>query len=351
MTLTTAEQQHYSRHLILEDIGMAGQLQLKRAKVLVVGAGGLGCPVLQYLTAAGVGHIGIIDDDKVELSNLQRQILYTSQDIGCYKATAAKQRLELLNPNVVFTSYPTKLSTTNALELFGKYDIIVDGTDNFASRYLINDAAVLSAIPVVFGSVYKFEGQVSVFNYHNGPTYRCLYPSPPAPNTVPNCSEAGVLGVLPGMIGLLQANEVLKIICGIGTVLSAQLLTYNMLSMQQVVLDFNKNTDLHISALADDYDFICGLSKPTASITLETLKTQKASYNLLDVREDHERAAFHIGGQHIPLGQLADRYHELPTDKDLVIYCKSGVRSQKAVHLLNDKPLTITLLYLDAIIS
>lgn len=350
MTLTDAEQQHYSRHLILEDIGMAGQLQLKRAKVLVVGAGGLGCPVLQYLTAAGVGHIGIIDGDKVELSNLQRQILYTPQDIGCYKATAAQQRLELLNPNVVFTSYPTNLTPNNALELFDKYDIIVDGTDNFASRYLINDAAVLCAVPVVFGSVYKFEGQVSVFNYNNGPTYRCLYPSPPAANTVPNCSEAGVLGVLPGMIGLLQANEVLKIICNIGRVLSAQLLTYNILNMQQVILYFNKNTDIHISALADNYQHFCGLSTPLPSITLDSFKTQKDNYNLLDIRTPEERAAFHIGGQHIPLNELADRYHELPTNKDLVIYCKSGVRSQKAIQILKNTPLTVTLIYLDAII-
>lgn len=346
MNLSKEEQQQYNRHLILNEIGETGQLKLKQAKVLVIGAGGLGCPILQYLAAAGVGTIGIIDRDTIDQSNLQRQILYSHHDIGQFKAEVAANKLSGLNPFIEFEIYLQKLTSEIALELFSKYDIIVDGTDNFPTRYLVNDAAVLTHKPVVFGSIFKFEGQVSVFNYQNGPTYRCLYPNPPKPDAVPNCSEIGVLGVLPGIIGAMQANEVLKIICGIGTVLSGKLLTYNALSMQQFLFSFKKNNDIIISALDADYEFFCGLPKSNVEITLDDLKTNPENYNLLDVREDYERAQHHIGGQHIPLGELATRFTEISQEKDLIVYCKAGVRSKMAIELLKENGFTKQLLNL-----
>lgn len=346
MDLTTSEKQQYSRHLILDEIGLKGQLRIKQAKVLVVGAGGLGCPVLQYLTGAGIGCIGVIDNDVVDQSNLQRQILYTHQDINKNKALTATNRLQELNPHIRFDAYQTRLTKDNALDLFNAYDLIVDGTDNFSTRYLINDAAVIAKKPVVFGSIYKFEGQVSVFNYNDGPTYRCLFPTPPHPNEMPNCSEAGVLGVLPGMIGVLQANEVLKIVCGIGQVLSGKLLTYNMLTMHQNILNFRKNTDLSITSLATNYELTCDITTTSKGITLEDLNTQAKRYNLLDVREAQERELHHIGGQHIPLGELKYRVSEIIQDKDLVVYCKSGIRSKKAIQILKEKGITSELFYL-----
>jgi len=347
MELTTSEKQQYSRHLILDEIGLEGQLKIKQAKVLVVGAGGLGCPVLQYLSAAGIGCIGVIDDDVVEQSNLQRQILYTHQDINKNKAVCATNRLQSLNPYITFDVYTKRLSKDNVLDIFEKYDIIVDGTDNFSTRYLINDAAVILKKPVVFGSIYKFDGQVSVFNYNNGPTYRCLFPTPPKQNEMPNCSEAGVLGVLPGMIGVLQANEVLKMVCGNGEVLSGRLLTYSMLTMSQNILSFRKNTTLNITSLATNYDLACDISSTVMTgITLNELNTQLEKYNLLDVRENQERELHHIGGQHIPLGELQHRISEVVQDKDLVVYCKSGVRSKKAIQILKEKGVITELLYL-----
>lgn len=221
----------YNRHIILSEIGQQGQDKISNAKVLVVGAGGLGCPILQYLTAAGIGTIGIIDFDVVDISNLQRQVLFGSSSLGQNKAEAAKQRLKDLNNTISIISYPKKLTYKNAITLFNQYDIIVDGTDNFETRYLVNDACIITNKPLVFGAIYKFEGQISVFNYKNGPSYRCLFPNPPN-GTVPNCSEIGVLGVLPAIIGSMQANEILKIILGIGNVLSGKLLCYNALTLQ-----------------------------------------------------------------------------------------------------------------------
>ncbi|WP_405224696.1 molybdopterin-synthase adenylyltransferase MoeB [Dokdonia sp. Asnod1-B02] len=346
MELTTAEKQQYSRHLILDKIGLEGQLKIKKASVLVIGAGGLGCPVLQYLTAAGVGSIGIIDNDVVEQSNLQRQILYTHDDLGNNKAISATRRLEKLNPYINFDTYPMRLTRDNALELFANYDIIVDGSDNFATRYLINDAAVLKDKPVVLGSIYKFEGQLAVYNYKSGPTYRCLYPTPPKQNEMPNCSEAGVLGALAGIIGALQANEVLKIICGIGEVLSGKLLTYNMLSMEQMILGFDKDTSIIVSRLEDEYELQCEFSVDNMGITIDEINKHPEKYNLLDVREHNERAVHHIGGQHIPLGELQNRAHEVLQTKDLVVYCKAGVRSKKAIKLLQEEDFDCRLLYL-----
>jgi len=349
MELTQEEQQHYNRHLILNDIGIEGQLKLKKARVLVIGAGGLGCPVLQYLTAAGVGTIGIIDDDIVNKSNLQRQILYTYDDLGILKTDAAVKRLQRLNPLVNFTTYAKRLSHENAIDLFNKYDIIVDGSDNFTTRYLINDAAILANKPVVFGSIFKFEGHVSVFNYKNGPTYRCLFPKPPKSNEVPNCSDIGVLGILPGIIGCFQANEVLKIICEIGTVLSGKLLTYNALNSQQLVLNLKKNNTITITELSEDYEAFCGIPKHSKKITLATLEKNLQHYNLLDVRETWERTEYHIGGQHIPLGELAFRAHEIPQNKDLVVYCETGLRSVVAIEFLRESGFSKQLLSLSLI--
>ena len=336
MSLSKAEQQQYNRHLILDEIGELGQLKLKKAKVLVIGAGGLGCPILQYLTAAGVGTIGIIDHDKIEQSNLQRQVLYSHDDIGDFKAEVAANKLSDLNPYVNFEIYLQRLNNEIAVDLFLKYDVIVDGSDNFPTRYLVNDAAILTNKPVVFGSIFKFEGQVSVFNYNNGPSYRCLYPNPPKSEDVPNCSEIGVLGVLPGIIGSLQANEVLKLVLGIGEVLSGKLLTYNALNMQQLILSFEKNEDVKITHLENDYEFFCGLLKMSLEITKNELENNLNSYNLLDVREVYERDQYHIGGIHIPLGELNSRKLELPVDKDLVVYCKAGVRSKIAIKKLQE---------------
>lgn len=337
MTLSAEEQEQYSRHLRLDEVGKAGQLKLKHAKVLVIGAGGLGCPVLQYLSAAGVGKIGIVDDDSIEHSNLQRQILYTHKDIGKYKAEAAVERLQMLNPYIQYYAYKTRLTKDNALHLLATYDIIVDGTDNFPTRYLINDAAVLLDKPVVFGSIHKFEGQVSVFNFRKGPTYRCLYPTPPKLNEVPNCSEIGVLGVLPGIIGSLQANEVLKIILGLGHILSGQLLNFDALSLKQTLFFVEKNISSNITTLEDDYQAFCGIPKDIEEISIQDYKEHASSFNLLDVRTQTERDAYYINSIHIPLDALSERYHEIPDNKKLLVCCQSGLRSKLAIKILKEK--------------
>ncbi|MCD8414803.1 HesA/MoeB/ThiF family protein [Tenacibaculum dicentrarchi] len=336
MSLTEEEKKQYNRHLILEKIGSAGQLKLKNAKVLVIGAGGLGCPVLQYLTAAGVGTIGIIDDDVVDQSNLQRQILYTIDDIGVSKAETAAKRLSRLNPFVKFNVYKEQLTRLNAIQLFKEYDVIVDGSDNFSTRYLTNDAAVITNKPLVYGAIFKFEGQVSVFNYKESATYRCLYPTPPKPDESPNCSQIGVLGVLPGIIGSLQANEAIKIICEIGDVLANKLLMYDTLTMRQMLLNFEKTPEKSITKLEENYDFFCGIIEADNEITLEELQADLLKYNLLDVREDWEREQYHIGGQHIRLVDLPDRLNEIDTTKPVIVYCKSGIRSKRAISFLED---------------
>lgn len=333
MSLSEKEKKQYSRHLILDKIGEAGQLKLKQAKVLVIGAGGLGCPVLQYLTAAGVGTIGIIDHDVIDQSNLQRQILYTINDVGLYKAKTAAKRLSKLNPFVNFNIYNTKLTQENAITLFNNYDIIVDGSDNFSTRYLTSDAAVITSKPLVYGAIFKFEGQVSVFNYLGSATYRCLYPTPPRPEDAPNCSEIGVLGVLPGIIGSFQANETIKIICGLGAVLSNKLLLFNALNMSQQILGFEKDENMRIIALEKDYNLFCGINI-AEEITLDEFNKNKSRYNLLDVREQNEREEYHIGGQHIPLKEIPIRYMEIDTSLPVIVYCKSGKRSARAISIL-----------------
>lgn len=337
MELLIDELQHYSRHLLLEDVGTLGQLKLKRAKVVVIGAGGLSCPVLQYLTAAGVGTIGIVDDDIVEQSNLQRQILYKYDDIGKSKVDSAVKRLQGLNPYIKFNKHITRLSTKNALSILAPYDIIVDGTDNFPTRYLINDAAVLLQKPIVFGSIHIFQGQVSVFNLENGPTYRCLYPTPPESGTVPNCSETGVLGILPGLIGSLQANEVLKIILSMGKILSGQLLKFDALSMKQSIFKFERNSSLNIQSLTENYSEFCDIDSEVKELSFQEYSNQASEYNLLDVRTQDERNVYSIESVHIPLLELSNRYHEIPGDKNLLVFCKSGLRSKMAIKILKKK--------------
>ncbi len=336
--LSNEEKTQYNRHLILDKIGAKGQEKLKLAKVLVIGAGGLGCPVLQYLTAAGVGTIGVIDNDIVDQSNLQRQILYTIDDVGKLKVEAAYKRLTRLNPLVSFKTYPVKLDKNNAIKLFAEYDIIVDGSDNFPTRYLVNDACVITNKPLVFGSIYKFQGQISVFNYKNGPTYRCLFPDPPKPNSVPNCSEIGVLGVLPGIIGSLQANETIKIITEIGNILTGKLLYFEALTSQLQVLEFSKNTSITINKLEDDYALFCRIKEEiiVQEITAKELKQNFEKYQILDVRTREEFEYFNIGGIHIPLGNLIEKSSEINSVKPIIVCCKLGIRSKKAIEILSE---------------
>lgn len=331
--LTENEQQRYLRHILLEEIGEEGQLKLKNAKVLVIGAGGLGCPVLQYLTAAGVGKIGIIDNDAVEFSNLQRQILYSEKNVGRPKVFAARERLQEMNSSIDIIAYNERLTAKNAQELFSNYDIIVEGSDNFITKYLANDAAVLTDKPLVFGSIYKFDGQVSVFNYRQGPTYRCLFPEPGSAEEMPSCSETGVLGILPGIIGGFQANEVLKIILGIGNVLSGKLLLFDSLKMQQQILPFSRNPEIRIEEL-NELDLSCKTAN--LSLSYEDYRSNSDSYQLLDVRSVAERATFDIGGLHIPLQELQYRHREITSEDNFIVYCASGMRSLKAILLLKE---------------
>ncbi|PCI98395.1 MAG: hypothetical protein COB15_06175 [Flavobacteriales bacterium] len=355
MSLTDQEKNRYSRHILLDKVGLEGQEKLKSAKVLVVGAGGLGCPVLQYLTAAGVGTIGIIDFDRVDATNLQRQVLYTVADIGENKAVTAKNRLTQLNPHINFDVYPEKLTTKNALNLFSNYDIVVDGTDNFSTRYLVNDACVITNKPLIYGAIYKFEGQVSVFNYKNGPTYRCLFPEPPKAGSVPNCSEIGVLGVLPGLIGAQQANEVIKLILEIGEPLSGKLLTYDSLNNSFLTLKINRSEEEVLKVLnnsADfeniDYDFFCGIktNNDLKEISVEGLKSMLESsedFQILDVRGEWEQpridVSTSVNGQLLvaPLNELENFIDKISKDKKVVVVCQHGIRSVAAIeHLENN---------------
>jgi adenylyltransferase/sulfurtransferase len=331
----------YSRHIILSEIGQIGQDKLSNAKVLVVGAGGLGCPVLQYLAAAGIGTLGIIDFDVVEESNLQRQILFGTSNLGQNKANAAKARLEDLNDTITIKAYPYKLDYQNVLELFNQYDIIVDGSDNFETRYLVNDACILTNKPLVFGAIYKFEGQVSVFNYQNGPSYRCLFPNPPKKDSVPNCSEIGVLGVLPGVIGSMQANEVLKIVLGIGKVLNGKLLCYNALTSQTSILKINKS-ETEISKVLKEQDSFhkkylennCDFESIEISIN-SILDNEKVQF--IDVRELNELPKIeNITITSIPLSELKNSIHKIDSEKKKVIFCQAGIRSKQAVSILNN---------------
>lgn len=331
----------YNRHIILSEIGQDGQDKISNAKVLVIGAGGLGCPVLQYLAAAGIGTVGIIDFDVVELSNLQRQVLFGTASLGKNKATAAKARLEDLNNEILIKSYPEKLTHKNTVDLFNQYDIIVDGSDNFETRYLVNDACIITNKPLIFGAIYKFEGQVSVFNYNNGPSYRCLFPNPPKKGAVPNCSEIGVLGVLPGIIGSMQANEVLKIILGIGNVLSGKLLCYNAMTSQTSTLKIKRNQPIIESVLKEKNNFqnkqiSMNCETDIIDISIEDILSEE-NIQFIDVRETHEQPKVeNLNVIRIPLSALETSLHKIDSTKKKAIFCQAGIRSKQAVKLLQE---------------
>ncbi len=350
VTLTNEEVLRYSRHLIMPEVGMEGQQKLKAAKVLCIGAGGLGSPLALYLAAAGVGTLGMVDFDVVDFTNLQRQVLHTTADVGRKKLDSAAEKLNAINPNVNIRKFETRLSSANALELFREFDIIADGTDNFPTRYLVNDACVLTGKPNVYGSIFRFEGQASVFATKDGPCYRCLYPEPPPPGLVPSCAEGGVLGILPGLVGVIQATETIKLILGAGDPLIGRLLLVDALGMKFRELKLRKNPDCPacgkdptVTALID-YNEFCGIrgeEAPVAAgvpeITVQDLKQRLDRGDdlfVLDVREPHEYQICNLSGYLIPLGDLPKRVHELDSSREIVAHCRSGVRSAKAVTFL-----------------
>jgi len=344
VTFSKAELERYSRHLIIPEFNIEGQRRLKEAKVLVVGTGGLGSPLLLYLTAAGVGNIGILDFDVVDDSNLQRQVLFTVDDVGKLKSVAAKARLEKLNPHVNFTVHNTMLTSENALDIVKDYDVVADGTDNFPTRYLVNDACVILNKVNVYASIFRFEGQVSVFNYKNidgerGPHYRDLFPAPPPPGLVPSCSEGGVIGVLPGIIGSLQANEVLKVVSGVGDPLAGRLFLFDALTFETRTMKVHKNKNTAAVTELIDYEIFCGLNnneeeKVVQEITVEELskwKATKKDFQLIDVREAYEYEIANLDGQLIPLNEIKNHVNDIRSDVDVVIHCRSGKRSADAI--------------------
>src|SRR5208337_1108918 len=349
--LTNEEILRYSRHLIMPEVGMEGQLKLKAARVLLIGTGGLGAPLGLYLTAAGVGHIGLVDFDVVDFTNLQRQVTFGTSDVGKPKTEAAKARLSNLNPDVQIATYETRLTSENALEMFKDYDIIVDGTDNFPTRYLVNDACILLGKPNVYGSIFRFEGQVTVFGMPDGPCYRCLYPEPPPPGLVPSCAEGGVLGVLPGIIGSLQAMETIKLLIGRGQLLIGRLLLLDALAPRFRELKLRKNshcpmcgTHRKIHELID-YEEFCGIrgeQEPEMDLNVPeiTPRELKARFDrgddlfILDVREPHEYRICNLKGHLIPLRELPRRVHELDSSHEIVAHCRSGKRSAQAIDFL-----------------
>jgi sulfur-carrier protein adenylyltransferase/sulfurtransferase len=349
-TLTNDEILRYSRHLIMPEVGMAGQQKLKAARVLCIGAGGLGSPLALYLAAAGVGTLGIVDFDVVDFTNLQRQIIHSTADVGRKKLDSAAEKLKAINPFINLKTFETRLSSANALDLFRDFDIVADGTDNFPTRYLVNDACVLTGKPNVYGSIFRFEGQASVFATEEGPCYRCLYPEPPPPGLVPSCAEGGVLGILPGLVGVMQATEVIKLILGAGEPLIGRLLLIDALGMKFRELKLRKNPDCPacgthrtITKLID-YNEFCGIrgeEKPVETgipeMQVEELKRRLDAGDdlyVLDVREPHEYQICNIGGHLIPLGDLPKRVNELDSSREIVAHCRSGVRSAKAVGFL-----------------
>lgn len=337
--LTSHEKRRYSRHILLPEVSEAGQMKLKAASVLIVGMGGLGAPLALYLAAAGIGRIGLMDDDVVDFSNLQRQILYQTSEVGELKALAAKRHLNALNPEIEVIAFPEKLTSQNAFSILQNFDVIADGTDNFATRYLINDACVLLRKPNVHASVFRFEGQVSVFGMPQQPCYRCLFPEPPPPDLVQNCAEAGVLGALVGIIGSVQALEVLKLCLEIGESLVGKWWMINTLTMQSKILSVARNPQCLVCGDAPsitqliDYDVFCGIQNAGLELSWDELQ---AHHLIIDVREEIEWQGFNIGGFHIPLSEFPSRMHELYTFQEsaLIMLCASGIRSQKAQEIL-----------------
>ena len=355
-TLTNEEVLRYSRHLIMPEVGMAGQQKLKAARVLCIGAGGLGSPLALYLAAAGVGTLGLVDFDVVDSTNLQRQIIHTTDDVGRPKLDSAAEKLAAMNPFINIRKFETRLSSANALDLFREFDIVADGTDNFPTRYLVNDACVLTRRPNVYASIFRFEGQASVFAVEDGPCYRCLYPEPPPPGLVPSCAEGGVLGILPGLLGVIQATEVIKLILGSGEPLIGRLLLVDALSMHFRELRLRKNPDCPACGANPtiheliDYNQFCGIRGEEApqistvpEIRPEELKSKLDAGDdvfILDVREPHEYQICNLGGYLIPLGDLPARMNELDSSREIVTHCRSGARSAKAVTLLRQAGFT-----------
>ena len=349
--LSKDEVLRYSRHLIMPEVGLEGQLRLKQAKVLLIGAGGLGSPLALYLAAAGVGTLGVVDFDVVDFTNLQRQVLHGTEDVGRSKLASAADTIRSINPYVEVVPHETRLNSQNALEIFADYDVIADGTDNFATRYLVNDACVLTGKPNVYGSIFRFEGQASVFATREGPCYRCLYPEPPPPGLVPSCAEGGVLGVLPGIIGCVQALETIKLVIGRGQPLVGRLLLFDALQLRFRELKLRKNPDCpacgerpSIDRLID-YDEFCGVrgAEPEKTVgvpeitpvELKRMMDERLPFRLVDVREPHEFDICRIPGSVlIPLGDVPRRMHELDSADEIVVHCRSGQRSARAVDLL-----------------
>lgn len=352
--LSKEEIERYSRHLIIPDVAVSGQKKLKQAKVLIIGAGGLGSPVALYLAAAGVGRLGLVDFDVVDFTNLQRQIIHTTADVGRSKLDSARETIAGINPHVQVDTYETTLTSENALAIIEPYDIVIDGTDNFPTRYLVNDACVLLGKPNVYGSIFRFEGQASVFDAKKGPCYRCLFPEPPPPGLVPSCAEGGVLGILPGIIGVIQATEAIKLIIGKGDPLIGRLVLFNALSMKFRELKLRKDQTCPICSQNPtikeliDYKEFCGIGTAEDKVVLDEkwilapseLKARLDRGDelfLLDVREPHEFDICRIpGATLIPVGQIDKRIHELDRDWDIVAYCRSGARSAKAVKFLQE---------------
>ncbi len=354
--LSNEEVLRYSRHLIMPEVGMEGQQKLKAARVLCIGTGGLGSPLALYLSAAGVGTIGLVDFDVVDFTNLQRQVIHFTSDVGRPKLESAKEKIAAINPFVNVKTFNTKLTSENALQIFADFDIIVDGTDNFPTRFLVNDACVMTGKPNVYGSIFRFEGQASVFATKDGPCYRCLYPEPPPPGLVPSCAEGGVLGILPGLVGLIQATETIKLIMGSGQPLIGRLLLIDALGMKFRELKLRKNPDCVVCGTNPtvtkliDYEEFCGLrgqEKPVNTgvpeISVEELKQRldaKEDFVLLDVREPHEYNICNLNGILIPLNDLPRRMNELDPGKEMVVHCRSGARSARAVGFLQQAGFT-----------
>jgi sulfur-carrier protein adenylyltransferase/sulfurtransferase len=347
-TLSNEELMRYSRHLLLPEVGMEGQLKLKNASVALIGAGGLGAPLGLYLAAVGIGRIGLVDFDVVDVSNLQRQIIHGTRDIGRKKLDSAAEKMQDINPHLKIDKHEIALTSENALDILRDYDIVIDGTDNFPTRYLVNDACVLLKKPNVYGSIFRFEGQATVFAYEDGPCYRCLYPEPPPPGLVPSCAEGGVLGILPGMIGIVQATEAVKIILGIGSTLKNRLLLYDALHMRFRELKLRREADCPVCGdhptitKLIDYQEFCGI-RPTPAVEQGAIDVTEVKakldrgddFELIDVREPYEYQICSIpGAKLIPLGQLPKRLNELDRHAEIVAHCKSGKRSQQAVDLL-----------------
>jgi molybdopterin/thiamine biosynthesis adenylyltransferase/rhodanese-related sulfurtransferase len=351
--LTTDDLSRYSRHLILPEVGMEGQQKLKAARVLCVGTGGLGSPLALYLTAAGIGTLGLVDFDVVDASNLQRQIIHSTKDIGRKKLDSAEEKLKALNPSINIVKHDTMLSSANALEIIKDYDIVADGTDNFPTRYLVNDACVLLGKPNAYGSIFRFEGQASVFATERGPCYRCLYPEPPPPGLVPSCAEGGVLGILPGLVGVIQATEVIKLILGKGEPLIGRLLLVDALNMRFRELKLRKNPECPVCGENPtvteliDYQHFCGIVPETPQeanlkngipqISVKELKRRidaGEDVQLIDVREPYEYQIAQIGGKLIPQNDVANRLAEIDRDREVVVHCRSGARSQRIAEFL-----------------